>query len=289
MKDRDETKDKAKDEEARIEDSGETSDEDKVEASEDERTLDDDSELEDDEEAEDDEENLEGEAEKVIAPRLRIRASMKPSFLWIANEGYLAIGVVSALALVSYLIFGCGYFVTFFLFLLGFVLWFFRDPERGIPLGSELITSPADGKIIKVEKVREEVFLKSEALKISVFMNVFDMHVNRAPADLTVLQTKYFPGKFINASFDKASEDNERHAFLMKSKEGSEFVLVQIAGLIARRIVTYVQKDAELLKGERFGMIKFGSRVDIYLPVDVEPLVSIGDRVFAGSSVLAKW
>ncbi len=170
-----------------------------------------------------------------------------------------------------------------------FVVWFFRDPERDIPADPQAIVSPADGKVIKAERVREERFLNGDAIKISIFMNVFNVHVNRMPSTGKVLGIFYNPGKFINASFDKASLENEQNALLIENAGGKKYVTNQIAGLIARRIVCRVKEGETLEKGTRFGMIRFGSRLDVYLPVDVKLTVKIGDKVSAGSSILAKW
>lgn len=170
-----------------------------------------------------------------------------------------------------------------------FVTAFFRDPERRVPSGNDSIVSPADGKVIKVETVFEERLLKSEAKKISIFMNVFNVHVNRAPASCKVLKIAYNPGKFVNASLEKASLENEQNAILAESLSGHRFVFNQIAGLIARRIVCRVSEGARLAKGERFGMIRFGSRLDVYLPKETRVTVGIGDKVSAGFSILGYW
>jgi phosphatidylserine decarboxylase len=168
-----------------------------------------------------------------------------------------------------------------------FVLQFFRDPPREVPPQANLLTSSADGKVIVVEKTFDE-YLKRDALKISVFMNVFNVHSNRSPIDGTVKQRWYMPGKFFNAAMDKASAENERNALWIKTASGQDVTCVQIAGLVARRILCYVDAEDTLHKGQRYGFIRFGSRVDIYLPLDATPKVSIGDKVSAGSSVLAE-
>jgi phosphatidylserine decarboxylase len=170
-----------------------------------------------------------------------------------------------------------------------FVIWFFRDPERDIPGSDSAIVSPADGKVIIVEEVEEDRFLKSRAMKISIFMNVFNVHVNRAPATGKIIDIFYNPGKFFNASFDKASLLNEQNALLIEAENGKRYVANQIAGLIARRIVCRVKPGDNLVRGNRFGLIRFGSRLDVFLPVDVAVKVKIGDKVSAGSSVLANW
>lgn len=168
-----------------------------------------------------------------------------------------------------------------------FVLQFFRDPPREVPQQANLLTSSADGKVIVVEKAFDE-YLKRDALKISVFMNVFNVHSNRSPIDGTVKQRWYMPGKFFNAAMDKASAENERNALWIQTASGMDITCVQIAGLVARRILCYVNAGDTLHKGQRYGFIRFGSRVDIYLPLEAKPKVSIGDKVSAGSTVLAE-
>src|SRR3972149_292429 len=177
-----------------------------------------------------------------------------------------------------------------FFFALGFfVLWFFRDPERTIPPGADSIVSPADGKIIKIERKMEEKLLKGEAVLISVFMNVFNVHVNRAPFSGRVIRVLYNPGKFISANLDKASLENEQNSVLMEAANRKRFVFRQIAGLIARRIVCRVSEGDELKKGERIGMIRFGSRLDVCLPPTCRINVAVGEKVKAGGSILAWW
>jgi len=167
-----------------------------------------------------------------------------------------------------------------------FVLQFFRDPPREVPAQSNAITAAADGRVIVVEKAYDE-YLQREALKISVFMNVFNVHSNRSPVDGTVQKRWYRPGKFFNAALAKASAENERNALWIKTDDGQDVTCVQIAGLIARRILCYVDAGDALQKGQRYGFIRFGSRVDIYLPLSATPKVSLGDKVSAGSSILA--
>jgi phosphatidylserine decarboxylase len=210
----------------------------------------------------------------------------------IAPEGYpFIIAAAAFVAILWWLDLRIGFYQFFYpaLSILFFVIWFFRDPERAIPSAADLIVSPADGKVIKVEKIKEDRFMKREMLKISIFMNVFNVHVNRSPTDGVVKKIIYNPGKFLNASFDKASLENEQNALIMDAGEGREYVVNQIAGLIARRIVCRVAEGAKLERGERFGMIRFGSRLDVYLPIGVKPVVRIGDKVSAGSSALARW
>ena len=168
--------------------------------------------------------------------------------------------------------------------------YFFRDPERVTPLRVGLVISPADGCISAIEKVMPppELDLEREpTTRISVFMNVFDVHVNRSPVEARVAKITYIPGAFLNAELDKASEDNERQAFTLELADGRKLGVVQIAGLIARRIVKFVGESERLTAGQRIGLIRFGSRVDVYLPKGASPLVSIGQRAIAGETIFA--
>ena len=170
------------------------------------------------------------------------------------------------------------------------VYYFFRDPDRTSINDDKYLVSPADGEIIKVEEVDgpKELGLEDRKFKkISIFMNVFDCHVNRTPCSGKIDEILYKPGKFLNASLDKASEDNERNYYKIKNVDGEDIVVVQIAGLIARRIVCESSKDQELKQGERIGMIRFGSRADVYYE-NYEPLVKIGQTAVAGETLLAK-
>jgi len=168
-----------------------------------------------------------------------------------------------------------------------FVLQFFRDPARDIPQGEGLVLCPADGRVLLVGPARDP-FLNRDALKISVFMNVFNVHSNRSPVDATVQTVNYSAGTFVNAALDKASSDNERNALHLRTASGTDVTCVQIAGLIARRILCYVKAGDRLARGQRYGFIRFGSRVDIYLPPGATPRVAIGDKVKASSTVLAE-
>ena len=182
-----------------------------------------------------------------------------------------------------------------FLGLIGFVLtvwvyYFFRDPERVIIEDDNYLVSPADGEVIKVEEVNgpKELGLENKKFKkISIFMNVFDCHVNRTPCGGNIEEILYKPGKFFNASLDKASEDNERNYYKIKDNSGNNIVVVQIAGLVARRIVCEANKNQELNQGERIGMIRFGSRADVYYE-NYEPLVKVGQKAISGETLLAK-
>ncbi|MBI5587098.1 MAG: phosphatidylserine decarboxylase family protein [Deltaproteobacteria bacterium] len=205
----------------------------------------------------------------------------------IAREGYPFILAAVVPAMIAWFI--TPLLETVFVPLLVFVIAFFRDPERGIPGDEDSIVSPADGRVIKIEKVTEDRILKRESLRICIFMNVFNVHVNRAPASGVVTDILYNPGKFFNASLDKASLMNEQNAVVMKADNGKTFAFNQIAGLIARRIVCHARPAMKLSKGERFGLIRFGSRVDVYLPADARAAVKVGDKVRAGSSILGYW
>ena len=179
-----------------------------------------------------------------------------------------------------------GYLLTLF------TLWFFRDPKRNTPLDTNLIISSADGKVCLIDEAYppEEVSINQEKMKrICVFMNVFNVHINRSPVSGTVKDIIYKEGQFLNASLDKASEKNERSSLIISSDNGAEIIVVQIAGLIARRILGFISNNHNLYQGERFGLIRFGSRVDIYMPLDSVTKCSIGDKVIAGESVLASF
>jgi phosphatidylserine decarboxylase len=167
-----------------------------------------------------------------------------------------------------------------------FVLQFFRDPARVAPSEANAVLSPADGRVVVVEKALDP-YRNQEALKISVFMNVFNVHSNRSPVAGVVEKVEYHSGSFLNASLSKASLENERNAVLLKTPNGTGITFVQIAGLVARRILCYTRAGASLTPGQRYGFIRFGSRVDVYLPLSARPRVAIGDKVYATSSVLA--
>jgi len=177
-----------------------------------------------------------------------------------------------------------GFLLTFF------VLWFFRDPERDTPQDLNLIISSADGKVCLIDEAYppEELPMEAEKMKrICVFMNVFNVHVNRSPIQGRVENIVYKKGQFLNASLDKASDKNERSSLILNSENGAKIIVVQIAGLIARRILSFVSSSDQLNQGERFGLIRFGSRVDIYMPLDAVEKCKVGDKVVAGESILA--
>jgi phosphatidylserine decarboxylase len=204
----------------------------------------------------------------------------------IAREGWpFLAAAVAAAVLVTWLA-GVWWSLPLWLAAL-FVLQFFRDPQREVAEDADAVVSPADGRVVAVEKARDP-WLERDALKVSVFMNVFNVHSNRAPVDGTVRQRWYHAGRFVNAALDKASLENERNAVWLRTRSGADVTCVQIAGLIARRILCYVEAGAELSKGERFGFIRFGSRVDVYLPADAQAVAAIGDKVYAAESVLAR-
>ena len=190
------------------------------------------------------------------------------------------------LSFISIAISVIGYLLTLF------TLWFFRDPKRNTPLDTNLIISSADGKVCLIDEAYppEEVSINQEKMKrICVFMNVFNVHINRSPVSGNVKDIIYKEGQFLNASLDKASEKNERSSLIISSDNGAEIIVVQIAGLIARRILGFISNNHNLYQGERFGLIRFGSRVDIYMPLDAVTKCSIGDKVIAGESVLASF
>lgn len=204
----------------------------------------------------------------------------------IAREGwpFLAISGVAALA-ATFLVGGLWSLPFWIIFI--FVLQFFRDPPRAVPGDAKSILSPADGRIVVIEPAHDP-WLQRETLKISVFMNVFNVHSNRSPVDAEVMQRWYHPGKFINADLDKASTENERNALHLRTADGQDITCVQVAGLIARRILCYVEAGTPLVRGQRYGFIRFGSRVDLYLPKDVRVKVGVGDTVSATSTILAE-
>lgn len=203
----------------------------------------------------------------------------------IAKEGWPFIAINFFLILFSFIF--LPKWITFLCFvLLVFVIQFFRDPPRPVIDIPDAIHSPADGRIVKVEQVRDP-YADRDALMISVFMNVFNVHSNRAAVNGTVQNVTYIPGTFVNADLDKASENNERNAVVIQTPEGQTVTLVQIAGLVARRILCYVRPGDQLRAGDRYGFIRFGSRVDVYLPTTATPCVSIGDKVYATSTILA--
>ena len=205
------------------------------------------------------------------------------------REGYRFVAIFAAITLVLFWLWEPLGWIG-----VGLTVWcyyFFRDPKRTVPQGRGLIVSPADGVVSLIERASPppELGIGTEPLlRVSVFMNVFNCHVNRAPIAATVAKMVYRPGTFLNASMDKASEDNERNSLLLDLPDGRVIVVVQIAGLVARRIVPFVHEGDGLRTGQRFGLIRFGSRVDTYLPDGVEPLVCLGQNMVAGETVMAE-
>lgn len=209
-------------------------------------------------------------------------------FVPIHREGHKFVAIGVAATLIFFLIWDplgwLGVFATVF------VAYFFRDPDRVTPLRDGLIISPADGRISAIEELRppDELGLGEEPRKrVSVFLSVFDVHINRSPIAGRIVTTSYMPGLFLNAELDKASEDNERRSIVIQSSSDEKIGVVQIAGLIARRIVTFAGEGDSLGVGERFGLIRFGSRVDVYLPPGVDALVSVGQTAIGGETVIA--
>ncbi|MCK4792460.1 MAG: phosphatidylserine decarboxylase family protein [Desulfobacteraceae bacterium] len=203
----------------------------------------------------------------------------------VASEG-LPLIVSSAFVTVYLAALGLSMVALFFGAVTCFIVFFFRDPDRVIPTEDGGVVSPADGKVVEVRVVSESDVAREKMLKVSVFMSVFNVHVNRIPTDGTVVDISYYPGKFFSANLDKASKDNERNAVSLDIGSGRRLVVVQVAGLIARRIVCRIDKGDHLRRGQRFGIICFGSRLDVYLPSDTKPAVSVGDKVLAGTSIL---
>ncbi|MFA9231553.1 MAG: phosphatidylserine decarboxylase [Microgenomates group bacterium] len=204
------------------------------------------------------------------------------------KEGYRFVGIFAAITLVLFMVWEPLGWIG-----VGLTVWcyyFFRDPKRFVPQAEGLIVSPADGVISLIERAVPPAELgagTTPLLRVSVFMSVFNCHVNRTPIAGRLLKMAYRPGKFFNASLDKASVDNERNSLLLEMADGRHLVVVQIAGLVARRIVPFAKEGQYLRTGERFGLIRFGSRLDVYLPEGVEPLVSLGQTMVGGETVLA--
>ncbi|WP_321390467.1 phosphatidylserine decarboxylase family protein [uncultured Desulfuromusa sp.] len=203
----------------------------------------------------------------------------------IAREGYPFIALFAFITLVFALL-GWVTLTLLFLFLTLFSVYFFRNPERIVPAGENLVVAPADGKVIFVGDVQEDRYFKERVTKVSIFMSVFNVHVNRVPCGGKVVEMYYNKGQFLNASYDKASECNEQSGILLETEGGSRILFVQIAGLIARRIVTYPVIGDLLQQGARYGLIRFGSRVDIYFPENSNVTVLLGERTIAGETVL---
>jgi phosphatidylserine decarboxylase len=205
----------------------------------------------------------------------------------IVKEGlpFLLIAVVAAFA---FWLGGLWPLSVLFAGLSVFIAYFFRNPERLAPVGANLVCSPADGKVIFIGPAKENEFIKEEMQKVSIFMSLWNVHVNRVPIDATVKNMKHHRGQFMAAFEDRASEENERNCMLLETGKGTQLVLVQVAGLVARRIVCYPPIGSFLLKGQRFGLIRFGSRCDMYFPKNAKILVKMGDKVLGGETLLAE-
>lgn len=211
---------------------------------------------------------------------------MRPANTGLAPEGLPFIGLAAFTALLAAILEWWIVALICWLFMV-FALYFFRDPERVGPQGTDLAVSPADGTVVRIGQ-SQEPFSGKDAQCVSIFMDLFSVHVNRAPVACDVMAIRYFPGKFISAHLDKASTDNERCAWLLKDDADRNWTAVQIAGLIARRIVCRAEPGDRLSRGERLGMIRFGSRVDLFLPEDYTPAVKVGAKVFAGETTIAR-
>jgi phosphatidylserine decarboxylase len=203
----------------------------------------------------------------------------------LAREGWPFIAAALILALAVWARAGFVWSTPLW-FVLVFVVQFFRDPPRAVPMQANAVLAPADGRIVRVEKTRDP-FAECDALLISVFMNVFNVHSNRIPIDGTVDRVDYRRGRFMNADLDKASSENERNAVIIAA-DGVRLTVVQVAGLIARRILCYVKAGDRVRRGERYGFIRFGSRVDVYLPTTARPKVAVGDKVAATTTIIAE-
>ena len=206
----------------------------------------------------------------------------------VAKAG-LPLIAASAFATLIFAILGFTWFALIGLACSFALVGFFRDPDRATPVGDDLIVSPADGKVITAGPVAENPFTAGEAQKVSIFMSVFNVHVNRIPCSGQVQRVRYRPGRFYAADREKASHRNEHNAVFLESEKGPAVCVVQIAGLVARRIICHVQSGDRLKAGQRFGLICFGSRLDVYLPADARLAVNVGDRVSAGATILGRF
>jgi phosphatidylserine decarboxylase len=204
----------------------------------------------------------------------------------LAREGWMHVGLSLGAAVAVHALAGAWWAAPLWLVLL-FNLQFFRDPPRAIPASPRGVVCPADGRVIKVDEVADP-YLKRPARRVSIFMNVFNVHSNRSPVGGKVMERWYHPGSFVNAALDKAARDNERNALWIKTDDGDDVVVVQVAGLIARRILCYVQPGDRVEPGSRYGYIRFGSRVDVYLPVSSRFTVALGDKVTGAAQLIAE-
>jgi len=202
----------------------------------------------------------------------------------IAREGWSFVGVCALAACLA--TWWTGWWSVPFWVAVLFVLQFFRDPPRQVPEGADCVLAPADGRVVAVEPARDP-YLERDATKVSIFMNVFNVHSNRSPVDGQIKKRWYNPGRFLNAALDKASLENERNALWLRTPGGEDVTCVQVAGLIARRIICHVGEGDRLARGQRFGFIRFGSRVDVYLPRAATLRATLGEKVYATSTVIA--
>ena len=201
----------------------------------------------------------------------------------IASEGYVFI-LLSAFFTVIFF-FTAPLWISFLLFLVTlWIVWFFRNPERRTPQGEKLVIAPADGKVIKIEDIRDHELMMGPLKKVSIFMNIFSVHVNRVPCAGRIETIRYYEGKYLSANLDKASSDNERNGLVIRMNDGRAIGMIQIAGLVARRIVCWANEGMMVKKGERFGLIRFGSRVEVLMPADTTVTVKQGDKVRAGET-----
>lgn len=220
-----------------------------------------------------------------ISGRVTEQMNGRPMALPIAREGYAFI-IPMAVGTLFFGLLGWLYLAALFCGITCFVIYFFRNPTRTPPSSEDAIVSPADGRVLEVASHLEHRFLHRKTVKISIFMSLFDVHVNRSPITGRITDKVYHPGKFFPANTEKSSLLNEQNAVLLSSSDGFEILCIQIAGIIARRIVCYAQKGNVLKKGQMFGMIRFGSRVELFLPPSVEIRVRVGDHVKAGETIL---
>jgi len=220
-------------------------------------------------------------------PAGRVDAAKPAGHPLLAREGRAHVAIAAAVAIAVQLLGGFWVALPFWLALV-FVVQFFRDPPRAIPADRGVAVCPADGRVIAVGEV-EDPYLGRRAQRVSIFMNVFNVHSNRMPVAGEVREVWYSRGAFVNAALDKASEANERNAVWVHTDDGRDVVVVQVAGLIARRILCYIKPGARVERGERYGFIRFGSRVDVYLPLETRPRVQLGDKVKGGADILAEF
>jgi phosphatidylserine decarboxylase len=202
----------------------------------------------------------------------------------LAREGWAHVAIIVAIAVIVHVAFGKWWAFPFWIATV-FVLQFFRDPPRAVPDAPTVVVCPADGRVIVVDETNDP-YLNRPARRVSIFMNVFNVHSNRMPVAGTIRKRWYHAGRFLNAALDKASAENERNALHVRTDDGQDIVAVQIAGLIARRILCHVEEGARVSRGERYGFIRFGSRVDVYLPLSADIKVAIGDKVHGASDIL---